>query len=313
MRWMFALSFLILIQSAQAQADKIRFDVPKEILVGQTFELGIHFSLTSVAGMARLQLDFPKGFEVQESKNAGAVFTYSANLLQLLWIQLPTTDSLHCSVSVRCLPEYGGKAEIPARFYYLENGERKEIGLNNCKLNISGEASKRFIPLKREELEPTMPVVPKSGTKSTEKLKTQDTPSRAPINSPISGKKGEIPQATKSEHSKAEDKLTENGNKREEKSENTSTNVITFRIQLAASSEKGQPELLAERYKVKPEEISEEFHSGMYKYTFGNFNNLAAARDAMGTNEALKTGCFIAGYNNGTRIALEEAIRLSKK
>ena len=29
--------------------------------------------------------------------------------------------------------------------------------------------------------------------------------------------------------------------------------------------------------------------------------------------DVMKTGCFIAGYENGTRIALEDAIRLSKK
>lgn len=334
MRWMFALSFLILIQSAQSQADKIRFDVPKEILVGQTFELGIHFSLTSVAGMARLQLDFPKGFEVQESKNSGALFTYSANLLQLLWVQLPSTDSIHCSVRVQCLPGYGGKAEIPARFYYLENGARKEIVLNTCKLIISGEAGKRFTPMKRDEVKPVTPSISKTGKQTSgTPSKSEEKPSSAPKSIAVSEKTGpkkgaeqKDGKASASESEKIEhinsatgdkvvanEKATDKQSERAEKSGNTPPKCITFRIQLAASSEKSLPEALAKRYNVKPEEIAEEFHNGMYKYTVGNFNNLAGAREAMGKNEAMKTGCFIAGYENGTRIALEDAIRLSKK
>jgi len=337
MRLLFALSLLFLIQSTKAQVDKVRFDVPKEISVGQTFELGIHFSLSSLAGMARLQLDFPKGFEVQESKNSGALFTYSANLLQLLWVQLPSTDSIHCSVKVQCLQGYGGKAEIPARFYYLENGARKEIVLNTCTLIISGEASKRFIPMKREELKPSDPAAPKTGEQTspgsgktkavptdpikykgnTEKTatpkKVSDSGPKSDNVSQANPKKAEMqvtsPDAKVAQKENPQEVQTE----KSVKTKNTSSNGITFRIQLAASSEKNSSETLAARFNLKPEEIAEEFHNGMYKYTVGNFKNLAGAREAMGKNPTMKSGCFIAGYENGIRIALEDAIRLSKK
>lgn len=337
MRLLFALLLLFLIQSAQAQVDKVRFEVPKEISVGQTFELGIHFSLTSLAGMARLQLDFPKGFEVQESKNSGALFIYSANLLQLLWVQLPQADSMHCAVKVECLPGFGGKAEIAARLYYLENGARNEIAFNACKLSISGEASKRFMPMKREESKSASAVAPKPAVqKAGGTVKQQDKSVNQP-NKSINSEKTDVPQKgvevapkpDKANHSKADKaevgKPSEDGIAKNQQSvnagkaetpenrEKTAFAAITFRIQLAASSEKSSPEALATRFNLKATEISEEFHNGMYKYTSGNFKTLAAAREAMGKNAAMKTGCFIAGYENGTRIALEDAIRLSKK
>ena len=337
MRLLFALSLLFLIQSARAQVDKVRFDVPKEISVGQTFELGIHFSLTALAGMARLQLDFPKGFEVQEGKNSGALFTFSSNLLQLLWVQLPQSDSMHCTVKVRCLPGYGGKAEIPCRFYYLENGVRKEIALNSCKLNITGEAGRRFMPVKREESKPIAPAAPKTGGQASpesgktkavqaDESKNKGNSEKATTPQKVSESSPNVDNSSKANSEKTEMQVNSPNAKgadkenpkevqteKSDKTKSSSSNGITFRIQLAASSEKSSPETLALRFNVKPTEIVEEFHNGMYKYTTGNFNNLAGARDAMGKNQAMKTGCFIAGYENGTRIALEDAIRLSKK
>lgn len=336
MRLLFALLLLFLIQSAQAQVDKVRFEVPREISVGQTFELGIHFSLASLAGMARLQLDFPKGFEVQESKNSGALFTYSSNLLQLLWVQLPSTDSIHCSVKIQCLSGYGGKAEIPARFYYLENGARKELVLNTCKLIVSGEASKRFMPMKREQVNPESPVSPKKGgqTSGTPSKVQEKPPGTA--KSPAVTEKQTVQKKEQAEEPKPGSPAQQKGEKTEtlstasgekaerngakesqvdkpDKESRKATTTITFRIQLAAASEKSSVETLAARFNLKTSEIVEEFHNGMYKYTTGNFNNLAGAREAMGKNPAMKTGCFIAGYENGNRIALEDAIRLSKK
>jgi hypothetical protein len=297
----------------------------------------MHFSLASVAGMARLQLDFPKGFEVQEGKNSGALFTFSSNMLQLLWVQLPKSDSMHCTIKVRCLPGYGGKAEIPCRFYYLENGARKEIALNSCKLNITGEAGRRFMPVKREESKQIAPPAPKTGGQaSPESGKTKAVPTD-PIKYKGNTEKTATPKkvsesgpksdnVSQANPEKAEKQVTspdakgadkenpkEVQTEKSDKTKSASSNGITFRIQLAASSEKSSSETLVARFNLKPEEIAEEFHNGMYKYTVGNFKNLAGAREAMGKNPAMKSGCFIAGYENGTRISLEDAIRLSKK
>jgi len=336
MRLLLLLSFVIVAQFARAQNNTIRFDVPKDISVGQTFELGIHFSLASISGMARLQLDFPKGFEVQEGKNSGALFTYSSNLLQLLWVQLPQTDSVHCAVKVQCLPGYGGKAEIPARFYFLENGVRKEMAFNSCKLTIAGEASKRFQPMKREESKPAAPSTPKSagqtsGT-SNKAQEKQSGPEKTPAateNKPVIKKEQAAepkPNSTVQQKvEKAETRSTAAGEKAEantpkekpadkpDKGSRQANTAITFRIQLAAASERSSTETLAVRFNLKASEITEEFHNGMYKYTTGNFKELSAARAMMSKNAAMKTGCFIAGYENGNRIALEDAINLSKK
>jgi hypothetical protein len=64
---------------------------------------------------------------------------------------------------------------------------------------------------------------------------------------------------------------------------------------------------------VDEKAIREEKHNAMFKYTTGEFATLSDAKKSMATNTKMKQGAFVTGYNNGSRIDLEEAIRLSKK
>jgi len=325
MRFSFLLALCLLIRPIMAQDEQVRYAFPKEITIAQTFDLSIVLPLNARSGMARLQFDFPKGFEVQEGNNGGALFTYASNLLQLLWVQLPSTDSLRCSVKVQCLQGFGGKVEVPCRFYFIEAGERKEVVLNSCKFSVSGEATKRFTPIKRDEQKVEPPVL-KTNTKapSVENKKQSKEEAAKEVEqkqNPMPGKDkpetkakvAEQPKPVQTEKvSSIVTKVEETNKASESKPKEKSANGISFRIQLAASSEKSPLENIASRFNLKAADVREELHNGMYKYTTGSFTSLAGAREAMGKNSAMKSGCFIAGYENGTRIALEDAIRLAK-
>jgi hypothetical protein len=93
----------------------------------------------------------------------------------------------------------------------------------------------------------------------------------------------------------------------------TNGDKVTFRVQLAASSEKSNVTDLSSKFGVAEKEIREESHNGMFKYTTGEFATLGDAKKFMTSNPKMKQGAFVTGYNNGSRIDLEEAIRLSKK
>ena len=77
--------------------------------------------------------------------------------------------------------------------------------------------------------------------------------------------------------------------------------------------EKSDKAAIAKDFGVEVKELQEESHNGLYKYTFGEFPSLADARKKMNSNARMKGKAFIAGYRNGIRIDLEEAIRLSKE
>jgi hypothetical protein len=92
-----------------------------------------------------------------------------------------------------------------------------------------------------------------------------------------------------------------------------SSNKIAFRIQIAASKNKLSLANLTYKHKIKYE-INEEIHNKMYKYTIGEFHNFRDAKTELtnikNTNKI--TDAFLTAYENGHRISINQAIKLTK-
>jgi hypothetical protein len=340
MKHLLCFAWLFIFQQA-AQSQKLNYQLPKEFKSGEEIVVSISIPCKDLQGIARFQQEFPKGFEVSELKNDGSIISFSNSLLQFLWIQLPLKDSLNISYKLRCLPGFGGKTEVPARLFYLKGSVREELVFNSMQLVVSGEATKKFQVVKLDkttEASAVKPVAKSSSTSITEKptpakspnsqaksAKPQDDkaakPStvQVPKNSAVNtSPTKEVASPTK-EATVVSDKIVAKETKpipgqTKPITEGAATgDKISFRIQLAASAEKGSLSDLSSKFGVPEKEIREESHNGLFKYTTGEFNSLAEARKSMSANPKMKQGAFVAGYNKGSRIDLEEAIRLSKK
>ena len=329
---------LLVISQHLAFSQKLNYQVPKEFKSGEEIIVAISIPVKDLQGIARFQQEFPRGFEVSEQNNDGAIISFSNGLLQFLWIQLPAKDSLTISYKLRCLPGFGGKTEVPSRFYYLNGTVRQEKVFNSMQLVVSGEATKRFTAIKQDkpvESVSAKPIAPAKPAQVTPVKPAPVKPSPKPdvnqkVEKPV---KSEPIPSKQAESSKLKEAPWEQKNSPKEpvvvaktttnaaaqsspegKTTNTTTgDKVSFRVQLAASSEKGNLSDLATKFGVSEKAIREESHNGMFKYTTGEFATLADAKKFMTSNPKMKQGAFVTGYNNGSRIDLEEAIRLSKK
>ncbi len=110
-----------------------------------------------------------------------------------------------------------------------------------------------------------------------------------------SAKEDETKSAEKPEHSKV----------------NNNEDNITFKVQIATTSEKTP--LDAPKFEVL-EDVDYYYHEGMYKYTVGNENSLEAAAEIH--EELQKAGfkdAFVVAFLNGERIPQSEAIEMLKE
>lgn len=313
---------MLMLCSVWSQA-QIKYQFSSAPETGKEFEVSFKIPIKGLSGMARLQQDFPKGFEVSEAGPEGAILTFANSSLQLLWIQLPEVDSLPVRYTVKALQGYGGKAEIPGNFQYLRDSKREVMQINPMVLQVSGEAVKRFTPVKKES-EPT--ATTQAGiAKPAEKPK--ETPKPATNTSPQVKPKGIEATTGVSDTPKESAKANTEAAKKPVASSNASnaavkeatpakksvkTDKVSFRIQIAAAQDKANVTDLAKKFNIEAAKIREEEHSGMFKYTVGEFSSLPDARKELNANPAMKSGAFVAGYQNGQRIDLEDAIRLSK-
>lgn len=318
-----------------AVSQKLNYQLPKEFKSGEEISVAVNIPVKDLQGIARFQQEFPRGFEVSEQNSDGGIISFSNGLLQFLWIQLPLKDSLTISYKLRCLPGFGGKTEVPSRFYYLSGTVRQEKIFNPMQLVVSGEATKRFTAIKQDKPAETVTTKPTNASKPT----TTAAPTPKVVAKPDVNPKIEKPVKSEPTNSKPAETSKVKETPKEQKSlpkepaaipktttnaaapsspvgKTTNTNAgdkVTFRVQLAASSEKGNLSDLATKFGVAEKDIREESHNGMFKYTTGEFPTLADAKKFMTSNPKMKQGAFVTGYNNGSRIDLEEAIRLSKK
>jgi hypothetical protein len=334
----------------QAETVDASYTLPDSAFAGIPFEIGLKINRGNIEGIARIQQEWPLGFSVNEVENAGAIFSMSKSQLQFLWITLPKSQELNLRFEVTANKEYAGNIEIPMVFIYLKDDVRKEIVLPSMKMIIHGKENYALDNLKQaiKPLETTAQVIPKKSIqekqieqatiseKSTQSDKKSTlTKEKATPPNVLPVKKADINMEKSKSDSLSQNKAQtskqnatipptnlETSNKKssnidikkkgETPASSSTVSVISFKIQLAALPQKSALTTIAKEFEISEKEISEEKHNGLFKYTYGEFPSLAEARKKMSANKHMKSKSFVAGYRNGKRIDLEEAIRLSK-
>ncbi|MFH2096666.1 MAG: hypothetical protein ABIJ16_13230, partial [Bacteroidota bacterium] len=84
---------------------------------------------------------------------------------------------------------------------------------------------------------------------------------------------------------------------------------ISFKVQIKISM--APIDLKSQTFKGL--EVWQYFHDGMYKYTTGEFTDLASAYNCRDKVKAMGfTDCFVAGFNNDKRIGIKEAVEMAE-
>jgi hypothetical protein len=297
---------------------KISTVIPSDIENNKPIKIETSISKGKISGIARMQFELPKGLKAIEGNNKEAIFSFSKQIVQILWIQLPLDSTI--SFDFKLLPDsnYSGIAEIGGRFSYIDNNKKEEVAMTPVQFKISGHGEKSFekykAPIvKAKPVKPTQPVKSKEAIAESKPKPPLKTEAIKPTETKkLLAPKNEIKQAPieNKEKGKTVSKTQEN------LSVSPTTPVkkenITFKIQLAASSSILDKMQLSNQFNYKVETINEELINNMYKYTTGEFLTFKEAKKAFTLNETLKGKAFIVGYKDGKRIDLEEAIQLSK-
>ncbi len=331
----------------QVETVNASYTQPDSAFAGIPFEIGLKLNRGNIEGIARIQQEWPLGFSVNEVENAGAIFSMSKSQLQFLWITLPKSQELNIRFEVTANKEYRGTVEIPLVFLYLKDDVRQEINLPSLKITIRVKGNRVFENPKNPA-QTTAQVIPSKSIQekplehsSIAEKSTQSDKKVALIKEKVMSpkletvKKAEIKSAAskpdtlsliKSQTSKQTSTNSlaklETSNKKntnldskkngEVRSSSSTVSVISFKIQLAALPQKTELSAIAKEFEINEKEITEEKHNGLFKYTYGEFPSLIEARNKMNANKKMKNKSFVAGYRNGLRIDLEEAIHLSK-
>ncbi len=275
--------------------------IPSIVGVGNEYTVNILVNKGSTEKFAKIEEDIPQGFKAEPIQTKDAIFTFKDQKVKFLWMNLPAEQRF--VVSYRLIPINKTETKqlmLKGTFSFIINEATQVIDIVQKEVDLSNLDPKNIEGIIASVPNPTFSSSTPQGIGS----KSYTEPSGDGV------KEIEIKYQ-----------------KIEEKKQVVSKRVfdlkpymlepekgVYYRVQIAAGHKPVNIKQYFKKYKIS-EEIRTEEHEGWYKYSVGSFPAYKEARDyrvnlwkATTINDA-----FVAAYNNGTRITVQEALMITNQ
>lgn len=250
-------------------------NMPSSLAAGSNTDVEVKINKGSIANFAKYQMDVPVGVNVTEVDSKSGNFTFENNRAKIVWVSVPSDAEFTLKFKVSVTSSAPAEGAVIQKFYFLENGAKKEIEAEPMNVAFGGSANPKNLsgsttqPAKTEPAK-TQPVT--TTPAKTEPVKTEPVKAE-PVNTSVAS--NVTPAATSS-----------------------AVPGLVYRVQLASSpTDPGKSKYASLGNMV---EISKE--DGNYKVLYGKYNT--KEEGLKGFEEASAKGFkgFLVKYQNGVRV-----------
>ncbi len=307
------------------------------------WQVTIDIDKAGMQGFAKVEETVPMGYTVIDLKSSTAVFQVDDRHIKYIWYDIPDNDVV--TVSYKMLPVISAgneKPEVTGNFSYLQGDETVVIpilddgesplvmekdtmaaevaGLLNkqeetakpvtiAETESSTSAKESVVEvMKPVVVKPETPVVEKTPPTEVAQTKVAEVPAKTPAKETVPAK----PARTKDNDVATTKKSVSDGNIVDVPQPETG---IFYRVQIAAGKNNLNGDVFAKLYNFG-EGFKLETGGGLLKYTTGYHQVYKAARDDREriTHKYNKfKGPFVAAYNDGERITVQEALMVTSQ
>lgn len=295
--------------------------------------LEIKISKGSISNFSKFQIDVPAGVTVTEGDSKTGNFTFENNRAKIVWVSIPTEPEFIISMKMNT-GAVSGSHQLFQKFYYLDNGVKKEVEVEPITVNFTTDGSKSLASLGGQSNNSVTSTTPannsSASTPTVAATQTNSTPtvSSTPTETPTTSNNNTVvvtapvtnassttssPSNTQNNTNTASSNPSSSNtsnqnvpvaNTTSKSSNATETKTSTsdgfnYRIQLGAFSI--SPE--KSRFKTAGNiDILNE--GGMYKAMLGNFSNKDEAFKKLANLKTLGYDGIVISYQNGQRVGL---------
>jgi hypothetical protein len=245
-------------------------NMPSSLPAGSNTDVEVKINKGSIANFAKYQMDVPAGVNITEVDSKSGNFTFENNRAKIVWVSVPSDAEFTLKFKVSVTSSAPAEGAVIQKFYFLENGAKKEVEAEAMNVAFGGSANVKNLSgsttQTKSEPAKTTPVV--TTPTKTEPVKTEPA---------------------KTEPAKTEPVAT---------TPSAGTPGLIYRVQLASSpTDPGKSKYAALGSSV---EISKE--DGAYKVLYGKYNT--KEEGLKGFEEASAKGFkgFLVKYQNGVRV-----------
>lgn len=260
--------------------------IDESSLAKREFTVELTVKKNSHTGFAKLQETIPNGFTATAIEVKNGVFSFTDQKAKFLWMNLPEEKEFKVSYKVKVNDNISGSYFINGEFVYIENEETKKfiIPQNAVIINTSAALVEKKVENKstpeKMDIAVNKPKPDVGNRPNSENLNVN------PVNKKVDVTKAPAPQ-----------------------------NGVNYRIQIAAGHAPVESTYFKSKYGI-PNKIYTEMHEGWIKYTVGGFPEYKLARDnreSIIEGYKIDTRPFVAAYNDGIRITVQEALMITNQ
>jgi hypothetical protein len=255
----------------------------------------------SLAKFAKIEETVPAGYTAVNVDSKEGIFTFKDDKLKFLWMNLPADP--YFTVSYKLIPLKGSvHKESPAIsgvFSYIVEDKTQSINIVEEDVSLANLTPERVKELIKGQAQTLVAANTIPATSTTKTTQTSETITRQPeakttattVKQPVKG----------TEESVTADLLEPQSG-------------IYYRVQLAAGHRPINIKSYFRKYKLD-NTILKEQHNGWFKYSVGSFDVYKDARDYRVHiwNTTSIADAFVAAYNNGKRITVQEALMVANQ
>lgn len=259
----------------------------------QVFLVTLLVNKNAVKKNAKIEENIPAGYTAENIDSKNGIFTYKDQVAKFIWMDLPADP--YFTVTYKLVPDRGYAVDplnmqIAGAFSYMA-GDKTETA------NVV-ERPESLIGLNQNAVDNILKSISATGTVEKTVLA---------VNVPTSPSQGS--PAVKTSPVAASSTNNKDGNSTGELLKPEPG--IYYRIQIAAGHRPVNVQRYFKKYRLDYSVMKEQ-HEGWIKYSIGSFPEYKDARDYR-IRTALTHNTFIAAYNNGKRITVQEALMASNQ
>lgn len=284
-----------------------------------------------ISGFAKIEEFLPEGVEAVAGDVKLAVFSQVDEKTKFVWMSVPAEESFSVTYEVKAernvLNELNG---MEGNFSFLDEDQTKSVPVMSSgePVVVAQEETIEEVEEENGEKEEIVAVdetvteepAPKEELKDETSSAEETKPTEEVATTEPKEEKTELLPAKTESKEKPEQTIAEQPKDKKEKMASV-TDVpdpetgVRYRVQIAAGHKMVNQAYIQKTYNFTAD-YSTENHQGWIKYTTGSFDQYRQARDKREALVAAKhnfPGPFVAAYNSGERITVQEALMITNQ
>ena len=281
-------------------------ETPTLLSDGQDYVVRILVNRGEALKFAKIEENIPKGYTAEPIDTKDAIFSCEDGVVKFLWMTLPAEELF--TVSYRLIPEKGrvdGKPKITGSFSFVQNEATRTIAITQRSVRLQNMTTAELEGLVRES---PLSIAQNSATQLDGGTLEPQGPSEGGVEFEV--KHQDIAPMRQGRRGGRRSRLVQNMDDFLLAPESG----VYYRVQVAAGHRPIDINRYFRRLSLHAD-VRTERHEGWYKYSVGSFKEYKLARDYRTEiwNTTPIRDAFVAAYNNGNRITVQEALMITSQ